>query len=483
MNVTKDVIQEIKHFFSHENKEGVNYPVRLFTRSDRLPFKTTLKLAQWVAIISAVGGFMLYNTMGTIGIVTVFLGCAFAVYLIVQRILPRRNLHFKEWEGELTNFIIENELYKEENGKLVKQIDMSYTVFPRILSVYVTKRGDCFQSIADRLAEPLSSALGLELYKMIETPPKEGKENVIEYMFRLEPLERYTISTLMPDEDSTTTIEVYGEYDEDGKYDGLQLDLTKNCSALIAGVSGSGKSYLVYYLLSRYLAKIICGQHPHLFLVDPKQSDLYLMCKQTFMPYQRYGHTNAEAFRIVKDFVAELNLRQAEYSEKATLGSTMLDLGAEPALLVIDEYASLIAGMDKKQRAEFEDMISIVAQKGRQLSMFVWVITQQPRSETIPTNIRENLVNKIFMGTPSAESARMAFGTTDVPTVNGIGVGLYSLDGATVRTFEAPKFEGDIERLIMPVWEHANLSRTYAMDEPDEKKEPTHEGVDFEQFV
>ena len=94
MNVTKDVIQEIKHFFSHENEEGKRYSICLFTRSERLPFRTTLKLAQWVAIISAVGGFMLYNTVGEfIGVTTVFLGCAFAVYILVRRMLPQRKLH------------------------------------------------------------------------------------------------------------------------------------------------------------------------------------------------------------------------------------------------------------------------------------------------------------------------------------------------------------------------------------------------------
>lgn len=468
MNVIEDVIQEVKHTFSHENKEGVNYPVRLFTRSERLPWRTTLKLAQWIAIISAVGGFMLYNTMGTIGIVTIFIGCAFAIYLIVHRILPQRKLRFKEFEGTLTNFIIENGLYKEENGKLVKQIDMSYTVFPRILSVYVIKRGDCYQNIADRLAQPLESALGLEFHKMVATSTE------VEYMFRLEPVERYTISTVMPDEDPTTTIEVYDEF---------KLDLSKNFSTLISGVSGSGKSYLAYYLITRYLAKTINGQHPDLYLIDPKQSDLYIMCKQSFMPHLRYGHSNADAFRIVKDFKAELDLRQAEYSEKAIIGSTMLNLGAEPALLVIDEYASLVAGMDKKQRAEFEDMIAIIVQKGRQLSMGVWVLMQQARSELISTNVREQLCNRVCMSNPTAESARMMFGTSEVPLVSGVGVGLYSLDGTNVKTFEAPKFEGDFERLIMPVWEHANLSRKYAVDDTlDEKKEPTHE-VDFEQFL
>lgn len=462
-----DVIEELKHSFSHANEEGKRYPVCLFTRSERLPFRTTLKLAQWTAIISAIGGFMLYNTMGTIGIVTIFLGCAFAVYLIVRRILPQRKLRFREYEGTLTNFIIENGLYEEANGKLVGQIDMSYTVFPRILSVYVTKKGDRYQKITDKLAEPLESALGLEFHKMVATSTE------VEYMFRLEPVERYTISTLMPDEDPTTAIEVYDEF---------KLDLSKNFSTLISGVSGTGKSYLAYYLITRYLAKTINGQHPDLYLIDPKQSDLYILCKQTFMPSLRYGHTNADAFRIVRDFKAELDLRQAEYSEKATIGSTMLDLGAEPALLVIDEYASLVAGMDKKQRAEFEDMIAIIVQKGRQLSMGVWILMQQARSELISTNVREQLVNRVCMGNPTAESAKMMFGTSDVPLVNGIGVGLYSLDGTTVKTFEAPKFEGDFERLIMPVWEHANLSRKYATDEPDEKKEPT-QGVDFEQFL
>lgn len=468
MDVIKDVFQELKHTFSHENEEGVNYPVRLFTRSERLPFRITLKLAQWVAIVSAVGGFMLYNTMGEfIGVTTVFLGCALAVYLLIRRILPQRKLHFKQYEGELTNFIIENKLYEQESGKIVKQIDMSYTVFPRILSVYVVKKGDIYQKIANQLAEPLESALGLEFHKMTETAQE------VEYMFRLQPVERYTISTPMPLEDPTTTIEVYDEF---------KLDLAKNFSTLISGVSGTGKSYLAYYLITRYLAKTINGQHPDLYLIDPKQSDLYILCKQTFMPHLRYGHSNADAFRIVKEFKNELDIRQAEYSEKAKIGTTMLDLGAEPALLVIDEYASLVAGMDKKQRAEFEDMIAIIVQKGRQLSMGVWVLMQQARSELISTNVREQLVNRVVMGNPTVESCRMMFGVSDAPTVNGVGVGLYSLDGTTVQTFEAPKFEGDFDRLIMPVWEHANLSRN-AMDTLDEKKEPTHEGVDFGQFV
>lgn len=469
MNVTKDVIQEIKHFFSHENEEGKRYSICLFTRSERLPFRTTLKLAQWVAIISAVGGFMLYNTVGEfIGVTTVFLGCAFAVYILVRRMLPQRKLHFREYEGTLTNFIIENGLYEEENGTVTKQIDMSYTVFPRILSVYVAKRGDYYQKIADKLAEPLESALGLEFHKMTVTATE------VEYMFRLQPIERYVISTPMPDEDPTTTIEVYDEF---------KLDLSKNFSTLISGVSGTGKSYLAYYLITRYLAKRINGQSPDLYVVDPKQSDIYILCKQTFMENLRYGHTNADAFRIVKEFKNELDRRQAEYSEKATIGSTMLNLGKEPALLVIDEYASLVAGMDKKQRAEFESMVAIIAQKGRQLSMGIWILMQKPLAELIPTNVREQLVNKICMGNPTAESAQIIFGTRDVPTVNGVGVGLYSLDGRNVQTFEAPKFEGDFERLIMQVWEHANLSRKYAIDTLDEKKEPTHEGVDFGQFV
>ena len=467
MNVTKDIIQEIKHTFSHENEEGRRYPVCLFTRSERLPFKTTLKLAQWTAIISAVGGFMLYNTMGTIGIVTIFLGCAFAVYLIVRRILPQRKLQFREYEGTLTNFIIENGLYEEENGKLVKQIDMSYTVFPRILSVYVGKRGDKYQKIANQLAEPLESALGISFHKMVETTTE------VEYMFRLQPVERYTIGTTMPLEDPTTTIEVYDEF---------KLDLSKNFSTLITGVSGSGKSYLAYYLITRYLAKTINGQHPDLYLIDPKQSDLYILCKQTFMNSLRYGHSNADAFRIVKEFKAELDCRQAEYSEKAKIGSTMLDLEAEPALLVIDEYASLVAGMDKKQRAEFEAMVAIIAQKGRQLSMGIFVLMQKPLAELIPTNVREQLVNRICMGNPSAQSAEMMFGTRDVPIVNGVGAGLYSIDGTTVQTFEAPRFEGDFEKLIMPVWENANLSKQQTLNTLDEKKKPTHE-VDFEQFV
>ncbi|VLS93237.1 DNA segregation ATPase FtsK/SpoIIIE or related protein [Streptococcus pneumoniae] len=120
--------------------------------------------------------------------------------------------------------------------------------------------------------------------------------------------------------------------------------------------------------------------------------------------------------------------------------------------------------MDAKAKKDFENMVAIVAQKARSLSMGVCIVMQQPRSDSLSTNIREQLVNAIFLGgSPSRESSQMMFGTTDVPKVQkGKGVGLYSVERASPKEFHSPMFDRDVFETIFSVWECA--AKDYAKD-------------------
>ena len=90
---------------------------------------------------------------------------------------------------------------------------------------------------------------------------------------------------------------------------------------------------------------------------------------------------------------------------------------------------------------------------------------QQPRSDSLSTNIREQLVNAIFLGShPSKECSNMMFGTADVPNVKkDKGVGLYSIEREPPKEFQAPIFDRDVFETILPVWECA--AKDYKKDE------------------
>ena len=123
--------------------------------------------------------------------------------------------------------------------------------------------------------------------------------------------------------------------------------------------------------------------------------------------------------------------------------------------------------MDIKVKKDFENMVGVIAQKARSLSMGVCIVMQQPRADSLSTNIREQLVNSIFLGCPTQESSQMCFSTTDVPKVQkGKGIGLYSIEREPPKEFQAPIFDKDVFESILPVWECA--AKDYMKDEDEE---------------
>ena len=124
----------------------------------------------------------------------------------------------------------------------------------------------------------------------------------------------------------------------------------------------------------------------------------------------------------------------------------------------------MVASMDSKAKKDFENMVAIVAQKSRSLSMGVCIVMQQPRADSLSTNIREQLAHTIFLGVPTRESSQMMFGTTDVPKVQkGKGVGLYSTEREPPKEFQAPIFDRDVFEIIFPIWKY--VVENYKKDE------------------
>lgn len=362
------------------------------------------------------------------------------VYHVEGLLIVRENLLFMISRNSF--------LFTAKDGAIVSSAKFNYQLNDVSIVVQALKSGDEFSTEMDNLDVLLSSALGISLSS------KEIYATYVEYVFVYRPPERQHITSL-PLEDDSLKIKIYDEF---------VIDVRKNYNLLISGSSGSGKSYSTYFIVSRFISQTVNGEHAKIYVVDPKMSDLYKLCQRSKMPIAHYGTSNEDAFRILRHYIKELDRRMLIYNQSDLFDSVGIDLGFPPLLLIIEEYSSLVASMDGKAKKDFENMVAIVAQKARSLSMGVCIVMQQPRSDSLSTNIREQLAHAIFLGVPTRESSQMLFGTTDVPNVKkDKGVGLYSTERESPKEFQAPIFDRDVFEVILPVWECA--AKNYMNDE------------------
>ena len=348
-------------------------------------------------------------------------------------------------------FVIERQgLYKSSEGIVLSSATLEYYFKNGYIFVNAILCGDEYVDKLCDIGLYLGTSLGITLESQELFP------TCMQYKFRYIVPERLHIASLLPLEDDSLKIKIY---------DNFVIDLRKNFSMLISGASGAGKSFFTYYYLTRFIAQTVNGKHAKIYVIDPKMSDIYKLCKLSGLPVGNYGTTNEDAFRILRQYIKELDRRMLIYNQSDLFDSIGIDLGLPPLLLLIEEYSSLVASMDSKAKKDFENMVAIVAQKARSLSMGVCIVMQQPRSDSLSTNIREQLVNAIFLGShPSKECSNMMFGTADVPNVKkDKGVGLYSIEREPPKEFQAPIFDRDVFETILPVWECA--AKDYKKDE------------------
>lgn len=222
------------------------------------------------------------------------------------------------------------------------------------------------------------------------------------------------------------------------------------CHMLVSGKNGSGKSYLMYYLIMTYLYKY---DKNNLYICDPKLSDLYKVgC--TVLPK---GHTaNAKTAVAWFDRLQQLlDDRQTQYSvlSSGDVNKTYKDYGLSPVFVIVDEFASLKA-FYKTDKKTYDKMYATLVQlilMGRQLGIFVCVATQKAGADTIPTEIRSNLIFKCLLGAGETTDYVTSFEIHSFkPEKCSVGQGYYVMarDGATVRKIEVPKMIFDVTKAI-----------------------------------
>lgn len=170
--------------------------------------------------------------------------------------------------------------------------------------------------------------------------------------------------------------------------------------ALIAGLSGTGKSTLMHVLLAR------AARTPGLAIVaiDVKRVEL-----RAWRPRLTTLAVDPDQVRAtLTGLRAEMD-RRYELLEQAGLVDWTTDLGAR-VLLVVDELAGVVATGERDfDRPNTNDLRALL-ERGRAAGVVVVLATQRPGADVIPTALRDLTGVRVCFAVPTVESAVMALG-------------------------------------------------------------------------
>lgn len=188
------------------------------------------------------------------------------------------------------------------------------------------------------------------------------------------------------------------DYDPIRLYDDICWDLTSEaCHMLLLAPTGSGKSFLLAYLLGMVLKK---GHH--VFFVDAKNSDFGAVLKSQ----------GVEVATSIEEIIAMLTMlvekmEQVYADEYANgsvdFGSNFSELGFPANILVFDEVLAGINAGDRKQKQCVEHLLQQLALKGRMAGFVICLTSQYLLSSDLSQSINSQCQTRIILGSEVSE--------------------------------------------------------------------------------
>lgn len=209
-----------------------------------------------------------------------------------------------------------------------------------------------------------------------------------------------------------------------------RIDFNRIVHCLIAGSSGSGKSYALCYLIS------VISQFANLTVVDPKCDSISRYCLKQNIPvlYQERDFSADE-------FVSKVNtLLKVELDTIYHRQSILLENPSKKfqhRCIVIDELLALTSLTSKNIKDTFFSLLSNIALLGRSTSIHLILVSQRMDTNALPIAVREQCNLLIQLGLINRKTTMFLFpdleSETGLVIPNGKGTGIVQvIDGITV---------------------------------------------------
>lgn len=190
----------------------------------------------------------------------------------------------------------------------------------------------------------------------------------------------------------------------------FSIDIDHLTSIAIAGNSGSGKSYLLTYLLSmlKGLSRLV--------IIDPKFDSPSRWARDNVIEVIHPSDNRSKS-----DFVSQVNEALSQALETINARQKILyekpDYQFKHLTIAIDEVLALTEGVNKKIKDSFSSLISQIALLGRATRVHLLLVSQRFDYNTIPISVREQVNVLIQVGNINQKTTQFLF-----PDLNPDGI-------------------------------------------------------------
>lgn len=321
----------------------------------------------------------------------------------------KRSIKFNKLKNDLDKAFIKRNMYNKLNSEVNEKIIIAET--PRINIIDdMTIHIENLTGITDKL-EKFKSDLSSVL-----------KNNLVCETYRLDKSQKFFISKLIDmsadNRKVFKSVEEYNEYLRD--YENYQIpfmnryfyDSSKTPHMLIAGVSGSGKSYCLYHIMFTVLAN-----NCEMYVIDRKR-DIAKISNVIS------SENVASEINDIKDLLNKVNHLMIERekeieslsSDKFSVDFTDYDM--KPLYLIIDEMSAMLSELDNKEQKELMKIIKNIAQRGRSAGVVLVVSMQQPNAQNLPTEIRDQIGFKLILGNSPNTTRNLVFTADEIQDID-----------------------------------------------------------------
>ena len=214
---------------------------------------------------------------------------------------------------------------------------------------------------------------------------------------------------------------------------------------LIGGGTGGGKTVVLMTIIYA-LAKI-----GFVDICDPKNSDLAGL-KKIPVFHGRVYTSKEDIIQCFKENVAFMEKRYElmSNSPKFQAGKNFTHYGMTPKFVLVDEWAALMAKIDRDYslQSELMEYLSQLILEGRQAGVFIIFAMQRPDGEFIKTALRDNFMKRLSVGHLESTGYDMMFGDANktkefkkLDEINGVkvkGRGYIANNGDLAGEFFSP---------------------------------------------
>ena len=334
----------------------------------------------------------------------------------------------------LFDMLISLSLFEENDNVVINSATLHFDITSdNNLIIKVPLFGNKFLKLLKNLDEYLIPTLGLPLISKQEFP-----DYVIYKLGHIEEIEQYVFNS------HTLTKEFFEDIPSPiiKLSNTQQFSLKSNTNLGIYGRTGTGKTIALQWYLFNALAKG-CGttDNSYLGIVDGKGADLFALGKllQEELGEQiAVGSSPQMLAKLSREFVQIMGERFEIIERNSTLNADAYDLGMTPNFLFVDELASIrdSCGSSKQGKELWNEILQnlgLIARKGRQAGCHLVLSTQDPNSENINVELRNQISAILYLGNPGNDRLKMAFSMCELESVPIIsdrkGEALFYADG------------------------------------------------------